>query len=78
MHYGTNRNTIMTKQEFLQYKEEQRKQAAYERIKKLAGLGECKGLTDDEWGNIETPGKSRLEMQERFPSLESTDYGKFF
>ena len=34
----------MTKEEFLQYKEEQRKQAAYARIKKLAGLGECKGV----------------------------------
>ena len=61
MRYDTNKNTIMTKQEFLQYKEEQRKQAAYERIKKLAGLGECKGLTDDEWDDIETPGKSRFK-----------------
>ena len=61
MCYDTNKNTIMTKQEFLQYKEEQRKQAAYERIKKLAGLGECKGLTDDEWDDIETPGKSRFK-----------------
>ena len=51
----------MTKEEFLQYKEEQRKQAAYARIKKLAGLGECKGLTDDEWDSIETLGKSRFK-----------------
>ena len=51
----------MTKEEFIAFKEEQRKQAAYERIKKLAGLGECKGLTDDEWTTIETPGKSRFK-----------------
>ena len=51
----------MTKEEFLQYKEEQRKQAAYARTKKLAGLGECKGLTDEEWNTIETPGKSRFK-----------------
>lgn len=51
----------MTKEEFLQYKEDQRKQAAYARIKKLAGLGECKSLTDEEWLAIETPGKSRFK-----------------
>ena len=51
----------MTKEEFLQYKEEQRKQAAYARIKKLSGLGECKPLTDDEWLSIETKGKSRFK-----------------
>ena len=51
----------MTKEEFIAFKEEQRKQAAYERIKKLVGLGECKGLTDNEWNTIETPGKSRFK-----------------
>ena len=51
----------MTKEEFLQYQEEQRKQAAYARIKKLAGLGECKGLTDEEWNTIETKGKTRFK-----------------
>lgn len=51
----------MTKEEFLQYQEKQRKQAAYARIKKLAGLGECKGLTDEEWDTIETKGKTRFK-----------------
>lgn len=53
----------MTKEEFLQYKEEQRKQAAYARIRKLAGLGQCKGLTEDEWFEIHEKGKSRYKQK---------------
>lgn len=51
----------MTKEEFLQYQAEQRQIKAHARIRKLAGLGECRPLTDDEWLSIETKGKSRFK-----------------
>jgi hypothetical protein len=51
----------MTKEEFIAFKEAQRQQAAYNRIKRLAGLGECEPLTDDEWLSIETKGKTRFK-----------------
>ena len=51
----------MTKEEFLQYQADQRKQKALERIYKVAGYGSCTPLTDNEWESIETKGKSRFK-----------------
>jgi hypothetical protein len=53
----------MTKEEFLQYQVDQRREAAHARIKKLAGYGECKPLTDNEWDQTEISGKSRFKTK---------------
>ena len=46
----------MTKEEFLQYQADQRKQKALKRIYKVANYGSCTPLTDNEWKSIETHG----------------------
>ena len=51
----------MTKEEFLTYQAEQRTIQAHARIYKLAGIGQCKPLTDDEWLSVETKGKTRFK-----------------
>ena len=52
----------MTKEEFLIYKQKQQQQQAHARIYKLAGIGQCKPLTDDEWLSIETKGLSLIHI----------------